>query len=202
MRNPSADAVLLDRLRRGDSQAWQDVAETFRQRLRNLAASALPAEVACRADASDVVQQSFAEANESFTSFRGNSLPELLDWLAAIVSNNVTDAIRQHVLAKRRTVKAEHRLDDSSQIGAEWHRICAADQTPPSAIVARNESHERLHAALELLPARQRAAVRLRHFEGRPLATIASELKCTRQAAAATIARGLRRLREALQDKD
>src|SRR4051812_32766479 len=95
VRNHSPDVVLLDRLRRGDSQAWQDVAETFRQRLRNLAASALPAEVDCRADASDVVQQSFAEANESFTAFRGNSLPELFDWLATIVSNNVTDAIRQ-----------------------------------------------------------------------------------------------------------
>jgi RNA polymerase sigma-70 factor (ECF subfamily) len=178
------------------------VAETFRQRLRNLAASALPAEVACRADASDVVQQSFAEANESFTAFRGNSLPELLDWLAAIVTNNVTDVIRQHVLAKRRTVNVEHRLDDSSQIGAEWHRVCAADQTPPSAVAARNESHERLHTALEFLPPRQREAVRLRHLEGRSLVDIAIKLKCTRQAAAATIARGLRRLREALQNKD
>lgn len=194
--------MLLDRLRRGDSEAWQDVAETFRQRLRNLAASALPAEVACRADASDMVQQSLAEANESLTAFRGNSLPELFDWLAAILSHNVTDAVRQHMLAKRRTVNAEHRLDNSSQIGAEWRRSCAADQTPPSAVAARNESHERLHTALEVLPPRQREAVRLRHLEGRPLADIAIELKCTRQAAAATIARGLRGLREALQDRD
>jgi DNA-directed RNA polymerase specialized sigma24 family protein len=44
--------------------------------------------------------------------------------------------------------------------------------------------------------------VGLRHLEGRPLADIAIKLKCTPQAAAATIARGLRKLREALQDKD
>jgi len=202
VRNHSADAVLLDRLRRGDSEAWQDVADTFRQRLRNLAASALPAEISCRADASDMVQQSLVDANESLTAFRGNSLPELFDWLAAILSHNVTDAVRQHVLAKRRTVKAEHRLDDSSQMGAEWHRLCAADQTPPSTVAARNESHERLHTALEFLPPRQREAVRLRHLESRPLADIAIKLKCTPQAAAATIARGLRGLREALQERD
>ena len=83
----SADAVHLDRLRRGDSQAWQELAVTFRKRLRDLAASALPAEVACRTDASDMVQQSLAEANKSFADFRGNTLTELFDWLSAIVDN-------------------------------------------------------------------------------------------------------------------
>jgi DNA-directed RNA polymerase specialized sigma24 family protein len=40
----------------------------------------------------------------------------------------------------------------------------------------------------------------MRHFESRPLAEIAAELDCTPQAAAAAIARGLRALREQLQD--
>jgi RNA polymerase sigma-70 factor (ECF subfamily) len=198
----SADAMLLDRLRQGEPGAWHDLAVAFRQRLRHLAASDLPAEVTCRADASDMVQQTFAEANESFADFRGNSLPELFDWLAAILNHNVRDAVRQHVLAERRTVRAERRLDDSSQGNAQWERRCVADHTPPGTIASRNESQELLLAALESLPARQRDAVRLRHLEGRPLADIATELNCTRQAAAAIIARGLRSLRAALYDSD
>src|SRR5262249_30732556 len=125
------DASLLDRLREGDSDAWHDVAAAFRQRLRDLAASALPAGVTCRAAASDMVQLSLAEASQSFAAFRGNSLPELFDWLATIVNNNVTDAIRQHVLAQRRTINAELHPDGSSQNGADLDRLCVADHTPP-----------------------------------------------------------------------
>jgi len=198
----TADALLLDRLRQADTRAWHDLADSFRQRLRDLAASGLPAAIACRADASDMVQQTLAEANESFAAFRGNSLPELFDWLAAILNHNVSDAVRQHVSAQRRTVKAECRLDDSSHGGAERDWLCAVDQTPPSMVAVRREAHERLCAALECLPPRQREAVRLRHLEGRPLADIAIELSCTRQATAAIIARGLRSLRAALHDPD
>ena len=138
-----------------------------------------------------MVQQTLAEANESFAAFRGNSLPELFDWLAAILNHNVSDAVRQHVLAQRRTVKAECRLDDSSE-AAQNRDGCA----PPIrrrlawSLTARRRS-ERLRAALECLPPRQREAVRLRHLEGRPLADIAIELSCTRQAAAAIIAQGI-----------
>jgi RNA polymerase sigma-70 factor (ECF subfamily) len=194
--------MFLDRLRRGDSGAWRDLAARFRQQLRDLAAAELPAEVAGRADASDIVQQTFAEANESFSAFRGNSLAQLFDWMSAILNHNVTDAVREHVLAERRTVKAERRLDGSSQGGAEWDRLCAIDQTPPGAAAVRNEAHERLRLALQCLPPRQRTAVRLRHLEGRSLADIAIELNCTRQAAAAILARGLRSLRAVLHDSD
>jgi RNA polymerase sigma-70 factor, ECF subfamily len=173
----------------------------YRQRLRDLAAAALPSEVACRADASDMVQQTFADANESFAAFRGSSLPELFTWLAAILNNNVTDAVRQHVIAERRSVKAECQFDNSSHARAKWN-LCVADQTPPSMVVDRSEAHKQLQTALECLPARQRMAVSMRHLEGRPLDDIAVELKCTRQAAAAVIARGLRGMRAALVDMD
>jgi DNA-directed RNA polymerase specialized sigma24 family protein len=42
----------------------------------------------------------------------------------------------------------------------------------------------------------------MRHLEGRPLTDIAAELGCNAQAAAAVIARGLRNLRQALQNID
>jgi RNA polymerase sigma-70 factor (ECF subfamily) len=146
-----------------------------------------------------MVQQTFAEASECFATFRGSTLPELFEWLAAILGNNVRDAVRTHIIAERRSVKSERRLDDSSQMGAQLDRI-ASDHTPPGIVVDRAETRRRLLGALECLPARQREAVRLRHLEGRPLADIASELGCTKQAAAAVIARGLDGLRAALHD--
>jgi RNA polymerase sigma-70 factor (ECF subfamily) len=196
------DAVLLERVRRGDPEAWLAVAAKFRQRLRDLAAAILPAEIASRTDASDIVQQTFAEAHQAFAAFDGSSLPELYAWLAAILNNNVNDAVRRHVLAQGRSVKAECHLDGSSSAGAGWDGACAADQTSPSMAVARGETQEQLRIALECLPPRQRDAVRLRHLEARPLADIAAQLGCTVPAAAAVIARGLRTLRNTLHDLD
>jgi RNA polymerase sigma factor (sigma-70 family) len=121
-------------------------------------------------------------------------------WLAAIMNHNVNDAVREHVMAQRRTVRAECHLDDGSHAGAGWNGVIAADQTTPSMAAARRENEQRLRRAIENLPPRQRTAVRMRHFENRPLADIAVELDCTAQAAAAAIARGLRALREELQD--
>jgi RNA polymerase sigma-70 factor (ECF subfamily) len=178
------------------------VERTFRQRLRSLAACALPVEIACREDASDIVQQTFAEAAQAFDGFRGRSLPELYAWLAAILTHNVSDAVRRHLGADGRSVAAECRLDNSSQAGAGWEGVCAADQTSPSMAAVRGEAHERLELAIQQLPVRQSQAVRMRHLEGKPLAEIAAELGCTVPAAAAVIARGLRALREALGEPD
>jgi RNA polymerase sigma-70 factor (subfamily 1) len=198
----SDDAALVNRLRRGDPAAWQSLAATFRHRLRDAAAAALPRAITCRADASDLVQQTFAEANECFAAFRGKTLQELFEWLSTILDHNIKDAIRQHLTAQRRSVRSESRLDDSSQANANWNRLCVADQTPPSMVADRAESQQRLRAAIDRLPLRQRTAVRMRHLEWRPLADIATALNCTPQAAAAVIARGLRHLRSVLSEVD
>jgi RNA polymerase sigma-70 factor (ECF subfamily) len=194
------DAAFMDQLRCGDAAAWHRLAVKFRQPLRHAAAVALPRDVVCRADASDVVQQTFSEANRSFADFRGHTMRELHDWLMAILDHNVRDAVREHVLAQRRSVKSERRLNDSSQARANPRGNLVAEVTPPILAAYRGELHERLHAALARLPERQQLAVRLRHLEGQPLDEIAAQLACTKQAAAAIIARGLRALRAVLGD--
>jgi RNA polymerase sigma-70 factor (ECF subfamily) len=196
----SENGDLAKRLREGHPESWGALTAAYRQRLRDLAAAKLPAEVAGRADASDIVQQTLAEANESFAAFHGTTESELHGWLTAILNHNVDDVVRQHVLAQRRTVRVECHLDDASHAGAGWDGVSAADQTTPSMAAARHEAEEHLRTAIDNLPPRQRDAVRMRHLEGRPLADIAAQLDCTSQAAAAVIARGLRSLREWLKD--
>jgi RNA polymerase sigma-70 factor (ECF subfamily) len=195
-------AKTLTRLRAGDDDAWHSLSAAFRQRLRELAAAKLPAELRSRIDASDVVQETLAEANASIAAFQGRSLLELFAWMAAILNHNVTDAIREHLLAECRAVSAQWNVDGGSNTGAGWQAACVADQTTPRTAAVRAESSERLLAAIEELPLRQREAVRMRHLEGRPLSEIAARLRCTKQAAAAAIARGLRTLRESMTNFD
>lgn len=192
---------LVDRLRRGDAFAWQLLSNMLWQRLRNAAAAGLPANVGGRLGGSDIVQQTLTEAHQAIAEFHGTTFDELLAWILAIQNRNVIDAVRHHVGAIGRTVRAETHFDDSSS-GAAWDGVLTADQTSPSMVAARREAHDELLLALDNLPPRQRDAVRMRHLEGRLLAEIAAHLECTPQAAAAVIARGLRALREALKDAE
>lgn len=189
---------LWQRIREGDENAWRVAAAMLRQRLRRLAAFELPVEILDRLDASDMVQQTFLDAGASQADFGGCSLPELYAWMVAILKHNVRDAVRQHVVARRRTVKVETRLQESNSSGSHRELYVAADQTSPSMYAQRKEVEERLLAAIGSLPPRQQEAVRLRHFEGCSLAQIAVQLSCSEAGAAAVLARGLRALRRKL----
>ncbi len=157
-------------------------------RLREIAAAELPPEVAARADASDVVQQTLAEAHGSLVTFEGDSYFELVGWLAGVARNNARDFVRGHLLSDKRSVRKESRLNDSS--GGGWNSVCAADQTSPSMAVERHEGLLMLREALERLPPRQRDAVRMRHLERRPLSEISAALDCTPNAAAQLVGAG------------
>lgn len=192
------ESPLWQRVRAGDDEAWRIVNAVLRQRLRRLAAFNLPPEILDRLDASDMVQQTFLEAGQSYDAFQGRSLPELYAWLAAILKHNVRDAVRQHIVAQRRTVKMETRLEESTGSASRAEHHFAADQTSPSMRAARGEAEEQLLAAIRALPPRQQEAVQLRHLEGCSLAQIAHRLSCTESVAAAVLARGLRSLRRKL----
>jgi RNA polymerase sigma-70 factor (sigma-E family) len=85
-----------------------------------------------------------------------------------------------------------------------WNAECPSDPVPERAdtadaagmVVAR----ERLRRALVALPPRQRAAVVLRHYEDLSEADVAFALHCSVGTVKSQTARGLERLRAALDD--
>jgi RNA polymerase sigma-70 factor (ECF subfamily) len=77
-----------------------------------------------------------------------------------------------------------------------------ADQSSPSQQAQRNEEAVRLARALAKLPEAQREAVVLRHFEERSLADIAKHLDRTPAAVVGLLQRGLKTLRELLQESE
>lgn len=73
-----------------------------------------------------------------------------------------------------------------------------AEESPESALL-KNESIERLLHALSRLAPRERAVVRGRYFEGRPLDELAAELGVSKSWASRIHTRALKELRAALQ---
>jgi RNA polymerase sigma-70 factor, ECF subfamily len=152
-------------------------------------------------DASDVVQQTLLEAHEKQAQFRGHTDAERAAWLRQILAHNLADAVRRLHRAKRDVAlerSLEAALDQSSCRLEAW---LAAEQSSPSQQAVRNEELLRLAEALVQLPDAQREAVVLHHLQGWSLAALAGHLGRTEPAVAGLLHRGLKRLRELLQER-
>ena len=101
-----------------------------------------------KVDVSDIVQQSFLEAQRSLGKFQGSTTAEFAAWLREILACQVARCIRDLHRDKRdvdreRSLQAE--LDRSSQ---RMERFLAADGSSPSQRAQKNEWSVRVASAL------------------------------------------------------
>ena len=170
--------------------------ERFRSYLHLLARSHIDPRHRARLDPSDIVQQTLLDAYQKQAQLRGDREAERMAWLRQILANNLADALRGLVRAKR-DVARERPLDQ--QIGDSFSRVegwLAAVQSSPSQQAVRAEELLRLADVLNVLPPLQRESIVLHHLQGLPLAEVAAELNKTSAAVAGLLHRGLKWLRE------
>jgi RNA polymerase sigma-70 factor (ECF subfamily) len=181
--------------RSGDPKALGQALEHYRPYLRVLAERQVGPALARRVGASDIVQQTFLEAQRDFGRFLGASGPELMAWLSRILDHNVAETIRNQALAAKRAIGREEPLGGGEDGSTLLWKEPASPGSSPSQRAMRGEEAALLARALDTLPEDQREAVRLRHLEGCPLAQIAEQLGRSPAAAAGLIKRGLQALR-------
>jgi RNA polymerase sigma-70 factor (ECF subfamily) len=196
----AADQTLAGRFMRAslpqttNSRAQHDF-DRFRSYLYLLARSHISPQHRVRLDPSDVVQQTLLDAHQKQGQFRGSTEGERLAWLKQILANNLADAVRGLVRAKR-DISRERPLDQ--QIGDSFSRAdgwLAAVQPSPSQQAVLAEELLRMADALGRLPEAQREAIMLHHLQGLPLAEVAEQLGRTPAAVAGLLHRGLKGLR-------
>jgi RNA polymerase sigma-70 factor (ECF subfamily) len=169
-----------------------DVLERYRAYLRSIASRHLGNPLARRMDASDLVQQTFLEAQRQLDVLFGCDEPQLRAALRHILRCNLANAIRDHLYAGKRQAGREEHCNDDDLIGQN------ADPSP-SIQVAHGELADRFVEIIGQLPPDQADAVRMRYFEGLSVGDIAAALGRSRTAAAGLIKRGLAHLRAAFQ---
>ena len=170
--------------------------QRFRSYLRLMARLHLPARLAAKLDASDIVQLTMLQAHQGLAGFRGNSPQEMAAWLRQILARNLAHAARDFARQKRNAaleVSIAQTLDQSSARLEAW---LADDQSSPSQRAERNEQLLRMADALEQLPDEHREAVELRYWQGWTLAEIAAHQQRSVPSVAGLVHRGLAKLRE------
>lgn len=183
----------------GDNQPLAALDE-FRGYLAMLARAQFDGQLHGKLDPSDIVQQTMTEAFEHREQFRGESRAELAGWLRQVLARNLVDAQRRFGAAQRDVTKErslDAAVDQSSMRLGAW---LSAGQSSPSQKAMQHEQAVQLAGALEQLPEAQREAVVLRHWHGKSLLDIAEALDRTPAAVAGLLKRGLRQLREILDE--
>jgi len=153
-----------------------------------------------RVDASDVVQQTFLQAQQALPGFRGGTDGELAAWLRQILARNLAHLVRDH-RRDCRDVGRERSLEaalEASSIRLE--RWLAAEQSSPSQQAQRNEELLRMAQVLAGLPEAQREAVVLHYWQGWTTAEIGRHMDRSPAAVAGLLKRGLKELRRHMGD--
>jgi RNA polymerase sigma-70 factor (ECF subfamily) len=195
MAEPTRDTdQLLAAARAGSAEALGTVLETCRRYLLLVAERQLDPRLRAKGGASDLVQETFLEAQRDFGGFHGTSEAELLAWLSRLLLNNAGNFARRYRGTDKRDVNREVGLQagDSSSAGVSSP---AAETPSPSGQAMAQEQAAALQRALARLPEDYRQVVVLRYQEERSFEEIGRLLNRSPDAARKLWARAMERLR-------
>jgi RNA polymerase sigma-70 factor (ECF subfamily) len=176
--------------------------EEYRAYLHLLARLHLGQKLRAKLDPSDVVQQTLLKAHERREQFQGCTEEERAAWLRQILTTTLADTTRRFSAGKRdagRERSLEAALQESSSQLESW---LAADQSSPSEKGQRKEQLLSLANALAMLPEDQRVALEMRHLQSLPVAEIAMRMGRGKRAIVGLLFRGIKRLRELLEERE
>lgn len=198
-RPPPDPDLLLRRARAGEEDAVGRLLEGYRRYLTLLARVQIGRHLQGKADAADLVQETFLEAFRNWGRFRGTSEGELLAWLRQILASRLHELVRRYLHTQGRDVRRERALaedlDQSSRVLAQG---LVTPQSTPSHQAARREQAVLLADALEQLPEDYREVIILHHVEGCRLPEVARRMNRTVPSVEKLWARALARLRRTL----
>jgi RNA polymerase sigma-70 factor (ECF subfamily) len=200
MSKPAQDmAGSLALARSGRLDVLGQVLEGYRHYLLGIAERELDSALHAKAGASDLVQETFLEAQRDFAQFQGESARELQAWLRRLLLNNLANFTRHYRGTDKRDVGREVSLEARAPGAADPG--LAAEALSPSGEAVANEQAEVVQAALARLPEDYRQVLVWRYQEGRSFEEIAQLLQRTANAARKLFARALERFEQELENK-
>ena len=164
---------LLDRLRRGDPQAFEELVEETHRRVFTLAYRL----VGDRHEAEDVAQDAYLKVFRSIRGFRGEASFDT--WLYRIVSNTAITHLRRR-----------GRFGD---LAKEADEIV---QLPEPGAAADPVDRDEVHRALAALPAAQRSVLMLKDVYGFSCAEIGEQMGLSEGAVKVRLHRARKRLKD------
>jgi len=201
---------MISQVRRGPDEAGRkerlgELLELYRNYLKLLARAQVDLHLRSRADASDLVQETFLDACRDFHQFRGSTEAELMAWLKKILIYNVAKFVQRQVVAKKRDARRDVSLDRHlaaiNQSSAHFEAALASPASTPSVQASRRERAAVVADYLAQLPPAYREVILLRNLEGLAFADVARRMQRSSGAVRILWVRALDHLRKLLEGK-
>jgi RNA polymerase sigma-70 factor (ECF subfamily) len=189
MSEADADALLIERIKRGDMRAFEMLVVKYQRRIERL----IGRMVRDTDLVPDIAQETFIRAYRAIPQFRGESA--FYTWLYRIAVNTAKKVL---VEVKRDPIVTESALairdsdDETSRVENEL-----SDGTTPDAVLASKEIAATVNAAVDALSDDLRQAITLREIEGLSYDEIAEVMKCP----IGTVRSRIFRAREAIAER-
>jgi RNA polymerase sigma-70 factor (ECF subfamily) len=180
--------------RGGSKEALGRALESCRRYLLLIAQRQVGPDFQAKGGASDLVQETFLEAQRDFARFQGTTEGELLAWLRQLLFNNLGHFTRRYRATHMRDVAREVAVN-SGDSSANPPGGLATDTPSPSSQAMEREQVLALQAALARLPADYCQVLTLRYQEGRSFEEIGQLMNRSPDAARKLWGRAMDRLR-------
>ena len=180
------DQTLVERVQRGDKQAFGLLVVKYQRKLARLLSRLIrdPAEV------EDVAQEAFLKAYRALPSFRGDSA--FYTWLYRIGVNTA----KNYLVSQGRRAPTSTEFDsEEAETFEDGDQL--RDMNTPEHLMATRQIGETVNAAMEALPEELRTAIMLRELEGLSYEEIAEIMDCP----IGTVRSRIFRAREAVAEK-
>src|SRR6476660_4836378 len=164
-------AQWLPAARAGSREALGQVLEAARQYLLGIARQEFDSDLRAKNSPSDLVQETFVEAQRAFGQLQGDTEGELLAWLRQLLLHRVGKLRRSFRDTQKRRLAREVALGGDGSSGGPAGGL-AANLPSPSGQAMEHEQDEALRAALGRLPDDYRRVIALRYQEQLPFEAI------------------------------
>ncbi|MCL1144928.1 RNA polymerase sigma factor RpoE [Shewanella sp. 10N.261.52.F9] len=180
-----SDQQLVERVQRGDKNAFNLLVQKYQNKVANL----ISRYVRNQADVADVSQEAFIKAYRALPNFRGESA--FYTWLYRIAVNTA----KNHLVAQGRRAPA----NDVDAEEAEYYDGSDAlkEFASPERLVLSEEIQQVVFDTLDTLPEELKMAISLRELDGMSYEEIANVMDCP----VGTVRSRIFRAREAIDKK-
>ncbi|HYK87551.1 MAG TPA: sigma-70 family RNA polymerase sigma factor [Acidobacteriota bacterium] len=182
---------LIDRIKRGDQDAFTHLFQKYRPRLAVLVHYRMGSHLRGLLEVDDMVQETFLEACRQLDHFAYRSPGSFFRWISRIAEHVIVDAARYEGRGKRDAGERVPLRSASHPEGLE-----PVDTRTPSRLLAEHEAVLLLMRKLDALPEQYREAILLAKVEGLTTAEMAERLGKTREATTLLLHRAIKQFRQ------
>jgi RNA polymerase sigma-70 factor (ECF subfamily) len=189
---------LLAEARGGSGAALGRLFEGCRNYLLLVARRELDPDLQAKGGASDLVQETFLEAQRDFAQFQGESEADLLAWLRRLLLNNLANFTRSFRGTSKRSVEREAPLLSPGSSPGPGLTLADKGASPSECALAREQADE-VGRLLARLPDDYRQVLTLRFQEGLAFEEIGRRMGRSPNAVRKLWARAVERFQQEMQ---